>query len=88
MTRMTLMKHTGKDKPTLPEQLALIFQEKNKHHMAQDNTGKKTVSNKSDNKKRKGDTGRTSSQGRKEASGGSTNTNNQGRPKGIDTSRP
>ncbi len=30
----------------------------------------------------KGDTGRTSSQGRKEASGGSKNTNNRGQAKG------
>ena len=30
----------------------------------------------------KNDTSRTSNQGRKEASGGSPNTNNQGRPKG------
>jgi hypothetical protein len=31
---------------------------------------------------RKGDTSRSSNQGRKEASGGSKDTNNQGRPKG------
>jgi hypothetical protein len=33
-------------------------------------------------KDRKGDTGRTSSQGRKAASGGIIESNNQGRPKG------
>ena len=43
------------------------------------NTPNKNVGNEKD---RKGDTGRTSNQGRKEASGGSANTNNQGRPKG------
>lgn len=32
-------------------------------------------------KDRKGDTGRTSNQGQKEASGGSTNTNNRGHKK-------
>ena len=35
-----------------------------------------------DAQKRNDDTSRTSSQGRKEASGGSADTNNQGRPKG------
>ena len=56
------------------------------YFMAQNNS-KKQVSNTNESKVRKNDTGRTSSQGRKEASGGSRNTNNQGRPKGNDTSR-
>jgi hypothetical protein len=51
--------------------------------MAQNNSNKKQVSNSNHQKDRKGDTGRTSNQGRKEASGGNKNTNNQGRPKGI-----
>lgn len=34
-------------------------------------------------KKHKGDTERSSDQGRKDASGGSSDTNNQGRPKGA-----
>lgn len=50
--------------------------------MAQNNTNKKQVSN-SNNKDRKGDTGRTSNQGRKSASGGSANTNNRGNKKGA-----
>jgi hypothetical protein len=37
---------------------------------------------KASHKSSKGDTSRTSNQGRKTASGGSTETNNQGRPKG------
>lgn len=53
--------------------------------MARNNPVKKQASNPNSNKQRKGDTDRTSSQGRKEASGGSTNTNNQGRPKGPAT---
>jgi len=48
--------------------------------MAQNNANKKQVSNTS--KDRKGDTGRTSNQGRKASSGGSTNTNNKGNRKG------
>ena len=49
--------------------------------MAQNNSNKKQVNN--TNKDRKGDTGRTSNQGRKSASGGSTNTNNRGQKKGM-----
>ncbi|HEU4633790.1 MAG TPA: hypothetical protein VFS22_07395 [Flavisolibacter sp.] len=49
--------------------------------MARNTSNKKQVSN--SNKDRKGDTGRTSNQGRKQASGGRTETNNQGRPKGV-----
>jgi len=44
------------------------------------NSNKKQVNNTKD---RKGDTGRTSNQGQKAASGGSTNTNNRGHRKGI-----
>lgn len=50
--------------------------------MAQNNAGKKQVSN-NNTKDRKGDTGRTSNQGRKASSGGSTNTNNRGNRKGV-----
>jgi hypothetical protein len=49
--------------------------------MRQNSSNKKQVSNNS--KDRKGDTGRTSNQGRKTASGGSTNTNNKGIRKGM-----
>ena len=49
--------------------------------MAQNNSGKKQSTG--NNKNRKGDTSRSSDQGRKLASGGSKNTNNQGRPKGV-----
>ena len=53
--------------------------------MARNLDKKKPVNNKNNNDKtHRGDTGRTSSQGRKEASGGNSNTNNQGRPKGQD----
>ena len=49
--------------------------------MAQkNNSDKKQVSNTKD---RKGDTGRTSNQGRKTASGGNTNTNNKGNRKDV-----
>lgn len=50
--------------------------------MAQNNASKKKVSN-SNNKDRKGDTGRTSNEGRKSASGGNANTNNGGHRKGA-----
>ncbi|MFL5739748.1 MAG: hypothetical protein ACJ75B_05990 [Flavisolibacter sp.] len=49
--------------------------------MAQNQSNKKQITN--TKKDRKGDTTRSSSQGRKQASGGSTRTNNQGRPKGM-----
>ena len=39
--------------------------------------------NRNTGKERKGDTGRSSDQGRKVASGGSTNTNNRGHKKGV-----
>jgi hypothetical protein len=51
--------------------------------MAQNNINKKQASNNSKNKDRKGDTGRTSDQGRKTSSSGNTNTNNQGHRKGV-----
>ena len=51
--------------------------------MATRSSDKKQVSNDKTQKARKGDTTRTSNAGRKLASGGSTNTNNQGRPKGV-----
>jgi hypothetical protein len=54
----------------------------NKSLMAQNNASKKKVSN-SNNKDRKGDTGRTSNEGRKSASGGNANTNNGGHRKGA-----
>ena len=62
--------------------LALFFSQLHKtNFMAQNNRDKKqTVQNTSD-KTRRGDTDRTSNQGRKEASGGDKNTNNQGHPK-------
>ena len=44
------------------------------------NANKKQVSNTKD---RKGDTGRTSSQRQKAASGGGANTNNRGQRKGV-----
>jgi len=50
--------------------------------MAQNTSNKKQVSNNT-TKERKGDTGRTSNQGQKAASGGSTNTNNKGNRKGA-----
>jgi hypothetical protein len=50
--------------------------------MAQKTPSKKQANNTND-KNRKGDTTRTSNQGRKQASGGSKETNNQGRPKGV-----
>ena len=49
--------------------------------MAQNTSNKKQVNNTT--KDRKGDAGRTSNQGRKAASGGSTNTNNRGNRKGA-----
>ncbi|HEX6334705.1 MAG TPA: hypothetical protein VFZ78_10795 [Flavisolibacter sp.] len=48
--------------------------------MAQSTPQKKQANN--NVKQRVGDTSRTSSQGRKQASGGDRNTNNQGRPRG------
>jgi hypothetical protein len=51
----------------------------------QDNNVQQAGKNKNQpkgNLSRGGDTSRSSSQGRKEASGGSRETNNQGRPKG------
>lgn len=48
--------------------------------MKQNTADKKQV-----NKDRKGDTGRTSNQGRKAASGGRRDTDNQGHPKGVKT---
>lgn len=49
--------------------------------MAQNNSDKKQVSNSNKNKVEKGDTSRTSNQGRKLSSGGSANTNNRGNRK-------
>jgi hypothetical protein len=50
--------------------------------MKQNNRGnKKQVSNNSMNNDRRGDTDRTSNQGRKTASGGRANTNNRGHQK-------
>lgn len=48
------------------------------------NTGRRTTGqdNHREQPDRKGDTGRTSNQGRKEASGGSRETDNKGRPTG------
>ena len=54
--------------------------------MARNNKDQQQVSNNSTRnsaKERKGDTGRSSDQGRKTASGGSTNTNNRGHKKGV-----
>ena len=54
--------------------------------MARNNKDQQQVSNTnagSSKKERKGDTGRSSDQGRKAASGGITNTNNRGHKKGI-----
>jgi hypothetical protein len=50
--------------------------------MEQNNANKKQASN-NNTKDRKGDTGRTSNQGRKASSGGSTDTNNRGNRKGV-----
>lgn len=50
--------------------------------MAKNDAIKKQTDN-SNSKTRKGDTGRSSNQGRKVASGGSTNTNNRGNKKGT-----
>jgi hypothetical protein len=50
--------------------------------MAQNNTDKKQVSNTRD-KNKKGDTDRTSNEGRKAASGGSKETNNRGHRKDV-----
>jgi len=51
--------------------------------MARNTNDKKQVSNSNNKKDRKGDTERTSNQGRKEASGGSAETNNRGHRKGV-----
>jgi hypothetical protein len=51
------------------------------NRMRQNTSNKKQISNNS--KDRKGDTSRTSNQGRKAASGGNTNTNNKGVRKGM-----
>jgi hypothetical protein len=52
--------------------------------MRNENSNKKQVSNQpiTSSKDRKGDTSRTSNQGRKESSGGEKNTNNRGHEKG------
>jgi hypothetical protein len=46
--------------------------------MAKNKKEQQSVNNKTDNKQRKGDTSRTSSQGQKLASGGSKQTDNRG----------
>ena len=53
--------------------------------MGQNKLDKKPASNNKTEsaKNQKGDTGRSSNQGRKEASGGSANTNNRGHEKGA-----
>lgn len=54
--------------------------------MARNKNDKQRVINTSNNtntKGRKGDTERTSSEGRKQASGGSKDTNNRGQQKGL-----
>lgn len=50
--------------------------------MARNKNDKQQVSNTNTGKGRKGDTNRSSDQGRKVASGGSRNTNNRGQQKG------
>jgi hypothetical protein len=84
-TKSTTAAASRKDKEATTAATANLFTFKTTP-MARNKSDKQRVSNTSNNtntKDRKGDTARTSNEGRKAASGGNKNTNNRGQEKGI-----